>query len=185
MMLALLQIAVAATVLQGRVVEWGTATPVPQAEVELRPLDNGAAPPAVAVTGSDGEYRFQNVPPGRYRLISMRPGFTQGEYGQRRPNSEGVPINVAGSQMSDLMIGMARGAAIAGRIMDRNGQPLPRANVSAVRLAFNDAKPLLTIVQSTITNDRGEYRLFWLPPDSYYVSVRGIGGGPTMVVNPN
>src|SRR5262245_27674038 len=104
MISALLQIAVAATVLQGRVVECGTATPVPQAEVELRPVDNMAVSLAVAVTGSDGEYRFENVPPGRYRLISMRPGFTQGEFGQRRPNDEGVPIIVSGSQMSNLTI---------------------------------------------------------------------------------
>ena len=181
---ALLRIAVIATALQGRVVEWGTTIPVPQAEVELRPVNDGPAALAVAVTGSDGEFRFENVPPGRYRLISMRPGFTQGEYGQRRPNGEGVPVTVAATQITDLTIAMARGAAISGRIIDRNGQPMPRANVSAIRLSFNDAKPVLTIVQSAITNDRGEYRLFWLPPGSYYVYFRP-GTGPTLVVSPN
>jgi len=181
---ALLQIAVVATALQGRIVEWGTTIPVPQAEVELRPLNDGSGAPAVAVTGSDGEYSFQNVSPGKYRLISMRPGFTQGEYGQRRPNEEGIPITVGGAPVTDLTIGMARGAVIAGRITDRNGQPMPRATVSAIRLSFEDAKPVLTIIQSAITNDRGEYRLFWLPPSSYYVSF-GSGSGPRIVVNPN
>src|SRR5438045_3174012 len=97
MILALLQIVAAAATLQGRVVEWETTTPIPQVEVELRSLDN-ASRPLVAVTTVQGEYRFAGVPPGRYRLIAMRPGFTQGEYRQRRPNGEGVPIRVESGQ---------------------------------------------------------------------------------------
>ena len=169
-MLALLQIAAAVSVLQGRVVEWQSATPVPQVEVELRLRDDADAAPRVAVSDRQGEFRFLDVPPGSYRLLALRDGFTLGEYGQRRPNGSGVPVRiVAGQSVSGITLSMVCGGAISGRITDNNGKLIGRANVSAVRLTTVNGMPVLTTFQSTITDDRGEYRLFWLPPGEYYV----------------
>ena len=49
-----------ATLVQGIVVEWGTATPIAKATVELRRVEAGAAP-YVAMTAADGTFGFGSV----------------------------------------------------------------------------------------------------------------------------
>jgi hypothetical protein len=44
-------------------------------------------------------------------------------------------------------------------------------NVAAVQLAYNNGKPVLSAGSGKMTDDRGEYRLFWLPPGDYYLGV--------------
>jgi hypothetical protein len=39
-------------------------------------------------------------------------------------------------------------------------------------MIYRDGQPVMTIAESVITNDRGEYRLFWLPPASYRVAAK-------------
>jgi hypothetical protein len=49
---------------------------------------------------------------------------------------------------------------------------LGKAQVLALRSVYRAGRRTLTIVQSVETNDRGEYRLFWLAPARYYISAR-------------
>jgi protocatechuate 3,4-dioxygenase beta subunit len=62
--------------------------------------------------------------------------------------------------------------AIAGRIYGKNGEPLGNAQVMAMRQVYKDGRRTLTIVQMVSTDDRGEYRLFWLAPGNYYVAAK-------------
>ncbi len=189
MTLLLLQVVIAAS-LQGKIVVWGSTTPLGQVEVELRRADGSNAKPLVVVTNAQGDFYFANVPPGQYQLVTMRSGFTQGEYRQRRPGGAGSPITLArGQRMTGVTISMAPGGAIAGRLLDKDGQPMPRATVYASRSSYVEGRLTLNNIQSAITDDRGEYRLFWLPPGRYYVSFRpvngpGMIGGGNMVANP-
>jgi hypothetical protein len=81
-------------VITGMVVDAGTGAPLAGARVYLEPLDrpllarqthNGAdGSPAfrffqVALTGETGEYRFEPIPPGRYRLHVERAGYGRAE----------------------------------------------------------------------------------------------------------
>src|SRR6185436_13102325 len=103
---------------------------------------------------AQGEFRFPNVPPGRYRLMAVRPGFTPAEYRQQRPGGTGSPITLSpGQRLGDVTLAMAQGGAISGRMTDRDGQPAQRATVQAFRLSYVDGKPLLITTQSTITDD--------------------------------
>jgi hypothetical protein len=42
----------------------------------------------------------------------------------------------------------------------------------ALRLAYKNGSRTMTIVQSVESDDRGEYRLYWLAPGRYYVAVK-------------
>jgi hypothetical protein len=175
-----------AATLNGKVSLWGAATPIAQVEVELRRVE-GPPRPIVTVTGNDGAFRISNVPPGKYRLIAMRPGFTQGEYRQRRPGGKGEPITIKDGETIPLVsLAMSPGGTISGRVLDRAGKPA-RSYVQAMRLSYENGKPKLVIEQAITTDDRGMYRMFWLAPGAYYVMFRpvvaGIGGGA--IVNPN
>jgi hypothetical protein len=68
---------------------------------------------------------------------------------------------------------------IAGRITQRNGEPVVRASVQAFQYEYQDGKRTLMPVRSAVTNDLGEYRIFWLNPGQYFVAAT-LGTGRSM-----
>jgi hypothetical protein len=177
--------------LQGRAVKWGTSEPIAKATVELRPVEPGGQPPYVAKTTTDGTFVFDGVRAGQYRVVATRPGYVTAEYGQRWPNGAGTPLTLPpGRTVSNVPIPMLPTAAISGRARDGLGQPIGNVEVEAFRATYRDGRRELTRVDTAVTDDRGEYRLFWLAPGRYYVSARpqelagnmmrwsvGVGGG--------
>src|SRR6185503_19754018 len=158
-----------ASSIEGTVVKFGTGEPIAAADVSLQMLQGpGAAPmgpPAVIQTGADGKFAFRNLAAGNYRLVALRAeGFVVAEYGQRTPNGRCRPLLVAeGQSVSAVNMAMLPTGSISGRILDRDGEPLARAQVQALQLMYRDGRKVVKIIQSVQTNDVGEYRLFWLP----------------------
>jgi hypothetical protein len=173
---------------QGVVVKWGSTEPLPQVIVELR-AEAGGRPIASTATTATGEFVFRNIPAGRYRLFGTRPGFAPAEFGQRRPGGSGQAFAVdPGQQKTGLRVEMPQGATVFGRILDRNGQPLPFADVRLEKLDYRTGRAGLMPMQSTITNDLGEYRIFWITPGQYYLRASASNNqtfGSSMLVNPN
>jgi hypothetical protein len=168
-----------AAALQGIVVKWGTAEPVAKVTVELRRVEAGAPAPYVVVTTGDGVFRFDGVPPGQYRVVAKRSGYVNGEFGQRWPNGEGLPLTLAPGQAAGVIqISLTPTGVIAGRVRDRLDQSIGNVEVQALKATYQDGRRTLTKVASVQSDDRGEYRLFWLPPGRYYLSARhpDIGG---------
>lgn len=82
----------------------------------------------------------------------------------------------AGERKTDLNVIIQRGAAIVGRVLDENGEPIANANVMAWRRppapngAASPARPdLIPGGSAAQTNDLGEFRLFGLAPGDVYV----------------
>ena len=163
----------ASSSLQGRVVRWGTTDPVAKATVELQRVGAGSSAPYVAVTTRDGAFVFAAIPAGQYRIVVTRSGFVRAEYGQRWPNGTGTPITIpAGRAVSNVPVAMLQTGAIAGSVHDQFGRPLGNAEVDAYTLTFRTGRRALSRVQTAVSDDRGEYRLFWLTPGRYFVSAR-------------
>jgi hypothetical protein len=174
--------------IRGVVVKWGSVNPVSQAIVELR-AETGGRPIASTATLDNGAFSFPSVAPGRYRVIATRAGFASGEFGQRRPGGSGQAISLSpGQQKAGVQIGMSEGATVFGRILDRSGQPLPFAEVRIQRVDHRTGRPGLVDIQTAVTNDLGEYRIFWITPGQYYVCASANNNqtfGGRMLVNPN
>src|SRR5215471_789405 len=166
--------------LEGRVVQWSSTEPVAKATVELRPAGADGAPPYVATTAADGTFVFGSVRAGQYRIVATRPGYVAAEYGQRWPNGAGTPLTLPpGQAVSNIPIPMLMTATVSGRVRDGSGQPIGGAEVEALRATYRDGRRELTRVDTAVTDDRGEYRLFWLPPGRYYLTARhpSLGAG--------
>jgi protocatechuate 3,4-dioxygenase beta subunit len=161
--------------IEGVVVKLGSGEPIANAGVRLTVQDapRAGAPPT-AKSDSNGRFFFDNVAPGTYRLFaSYDGGFVPAEYGQRTPTGEGTALAIAaGQKITGVQLAMAPTGAIAGHVYDKNGEPLGNAQVMAMRQVYKDGRRTLTIVQTVSTDDRGEYRLFWLAPGRYYVAAR-------------
>ena len=162
--------------MQGFVVKMGTSEPISKAIATLTQID-GRRETYTFTTASGGQFFFQNLEAGQYRLSVSRNGYVRSEYGARSPNHPGLPMTlVAGQKMMDVLLPMMPAGTIAGRVFDRDGEPLANVNVQALKYSYQEGQRVLNTVQQTRTNDLGEYRLFWLPPGQYFVSATYAGG---------
>src|SRR5262245_37477440 len=66
-------------------------------------------------SAASGEYRFDKVPAGRFKVRAERPGLVTREFGQQAPGTQGRDVDVRdGARLSAIDITMTRGSAITG-----------------------------------------------------------------------
>jgi hypothetical protein len=156
--------------LAGFVVKVGTNEPLSKAVVTLNSMEGPRNQAYSASTSTDGRFLLEKVPPGKYRLSASRNGYVRYEFGSRGPNRPGLPITVgAGQKMTEVVLPLAPAGTITGRVFDRDGEPLAYVVVQALKYSYQDGERVLNPVQNAVTNDLGEYRLFWLDPGQYFV----------------
>lgn len=142
--------------------------PVAKATVTL--TLEGQQGTASVITGSDGSFLFPSLPAGRYRLAAKRTGYMDAAYGKHSRDGNGSAIIIGpGTNLQNLNLTLTAYGAISGRITDADGEPVGAVTVEALRYSFSNGRRTLTPVKTLSTNDRGEYRLFWLPPGRYYI----------------
>jgi 5-hydroxyisourate hydrolase-like protein (transthyretin family) len=151
----------------------GGNDPLAGATVTLSPVkpssENARIP--TATTEDDGRFTIRDIEPGDYRLSVGSPRYGTVMYGQRKPDGPGAILSIAADRsIPDLRVSMFPTSAIAGRVIGRDGEPVVNANVQAMTYVYQEGKKTLMPVQTTTTDDRGEYRLFWLPGGKYVVA---------------
>ncbi len=72
-------------------------------------------------------------------------------------------------EMKDLTITMTPQGVIAGKIMDKDGDPVVSAQVQTTRYTYASGRKQLQATGGAQTNDLGEYRLINLAPGRYYI----------------
>jgi hypothetical protein len=170
-----LQVAGASGV-DGTVLKLGSNEPLPAATVELS--REGGNEIYSVLTGLDGKFSFRDVQPGDYRLVATH------DSGIYNPALYRRTIEVtAGQPVRDLRLQMALTGVITGRVFDGNGDPVAYARVFAMESVYREGRRELNTVQSVLSNDKGEYRLFWLPPGRYYVAARPDNAQNRMIFN--
>jgi hypothetical protein len=177
--------------IQGVVVQAGaTDTKLSGITVELRreggPSQLSAAPLLSTITDAEGKYYFPRLAPGQYRIAAAGGGFVRTEYGQRRVNGAGLPLTLAANQrVTDATIALPPTGSISGRISDINGQPIMLADVFALKATYQEGQRAFVQVLSAKTDDRGEYRIFWMTPGLYYVNAIVPDGTnvPNLIMN--
>ncbi len=140
----------------------------------------GATPPPLLApevkygkTGEDGKFIFKDLKEGKYRLVAVRSGgvYYPAEYGQRDLKQRGINFPIAAGQArKDLKIEMTPTGVIAGRVVDEDGQPMGHVVVMALTAQFKAGEQREYIERTVLTDERGDYRIYSLGPDRYYVA---------------
>ena len=168
------------SLISGRIVTHdSTPQPVRRATVTLIPEGGGVTGAQIRVISTDdaGRFEIRDLPEGRYTLTASKAPFLDVRYGSTRPGGAGTTITLkAGATMTDIVLKMARGAVVTGRILDENGEPAWGVSVRALQVRNQGGER--TLVQASAafmpaiesTDDRGMYRIFGLAPGEYVIS---------------
>jgi hypothetical protein len=177
--------AVGTAVISGRViVDENDGGPVRRTRVSLTSSDRRENSRAI-LTDDEGRFAFTGLPSGRYSINAAKPGWVTTYYGSSRPGrAPGTPLAIADGQREDLVIKLARGAVIAGRITDEHGRPQSGARPMVLEMRTVAGRKTLSQVfvpalGLTQTDDRGEYRVYGLPPGTYVVGASVSVGATT------
>ncbi len=153
----------------GQIVAADTGRPLKR--VRVTAVSNALQGMRAARTDDQGRYALAGLPAGEYLVSASRDGFLSGNFGQRRALRMGRPVAVAdGQAVRDIDIALQRGGVISGHLFDEDGEPILRASVRALRVAWTQAGRRLATSGSAQTDDRGYFRVFGLVPGTYYVS---------------
>lgn len=147
--------------IHGHVVESASGDPVRKVTVILR---RGQEPGIGAVSDASGAFVFDDLDPGAYTVSVERTGFLFD------PGSERIVAQVQPAPAeSEITLKLIRSGAISGRVFDSDGEPVTGASIQIV--PAGQAKRVPQQSYNAVSNDRGEYRSFDIPPGRYRISV--------------
>jgi hypothetical protein len=180
--------------ISGSVVNSVTGDPIKNALVILNflpgPRVSGTPPtariplpaPMSILAGIGGDFVFNNLPEGQYRLTAEKPGFIV-DQDPSDPLRPGV-ITLA-SSLTNARLKLAPLGVIEGKVVDQNGEPVQGVNVVAISVSVVDGLRTTRSQRSVFSNDAGGYRLWNLQTGKYYVKAAGRGGGTFTYIGDN
>jgi large repetitive protein len=153
-----------AAAIRGTVVEKQTGKPLARALVVVQPVTGSKGATASGRTNPYGVFEISGLPAGMYVATASKTGFAKVEYGQKRWFSAGTPFLLAESQDLSLRFALPHFGAVTGRAVDENNVGIPNCPV----LAYRNTRPP-ELVDKSVTDDRGVYRISSLAPGTYLV----------------
>jgi hypothetical protein len=157
--------------LEGMALDSVTGAPVGGVRIVIEIRDRG--PEYHTLTDSDGRFAFHGAAPGMYNLAASKNGYVGGVgfglYGE--DNGEPIPL-APGERRAGLELRMIPAAVIAGRVSNNQGEPAPGIVMYAARISYEGRRRKMTAAEYSLlaTDDRGDYRVYGLPPGRYFVA---------------
>ena len=157
--------------ISGEVVDAASQTPVEGARVTLVRVVEVAGGATVGddgkrtVTDANGQFAFQQLSSGRYRLDVEKSGFAP----SLDPFESKTLELGSGESITTVRVALDRGGVIAGGIRNGRGDPLPEMTVLAMRILRGEPRMGPEMIQGGVgqTNDLGEFRIANLPKGDY------------------
>lgn len=175
------------TGVQGQVLSAELRTPLRNVRVAVTALDKDAKVDAITraagssrvadvFTGADGRYRAGGLPPGQYKVVAGGPGMFG--LGGGAQISEPVLVEVHEDELvRGVDFRLDPGAALTGRVVDEDGQPVPGAALFFLP-ALGHLDPHFGEI---VSDESGAYRADGLKPGGYAIAAKCTGFAPTVV----
>jgi len=154
------------------------------AEIELKPdaVDGSEASilrQSQTMTDGDGRYLFNGLAKGSYIVSAMLNAFVVADSSGDPAPRRRVIID-EGKAQEKIDFALIRGGVITGRVMDDEGAPLIAQLVQLYTVDEQGQKREyrghFTYDEIFVTDDRGVYRIYGLPPGRYLISAGGEDG---------
>ncbi len=130
---------------------------------------------ATARTDSSGRFVIENLPAGKYDLRAAKEGAGSAIYGARSTREMGdFLILKDGEQRTDIKLHMIAVSSISGRILDPDGDPIPYATASLLRMSRDLGKPVAVHYLESPTDDHGQFHFSRVDPGEYFL--RALAG---------
>jgi len=149
---------------QGRVVQDPGGQPIRKVDIQLMSRDRRANENYTTSTDAEGKFQIDGVKQGTYRVILEHSGYIQ-----RRGRSSTTLSFTSSADNQGLVLHMQVAATIYGKVLDRDGDPMPNVGVRAVPARAGGGY-VGRAEGFGNTNDLGEYRIPNLRPGKYLVS---------------
>lgn len=144
--------------ISGHVFSADTRAALPTVRVDL--VSSHTERSRSTVSGMRGDFAFNELEQGRYWLRAERNGWITAFAGQVSRGDAAQSILLQGGQkVSNVEVFLHRLAVITGRVLDRFGEPIESATVTAQGADWHIAR----------TNDIGEFRIPRVPAGKYVV----------------
>lgn len=157
---------------EGAVTNKISGAPVRHAHVLYVRVASASGEPSSPIsidTDSDGRFNLQ-LEPGPYRLWVEHSGYAPAYYGARTSEGQGTVLALAaGERVQGANLQLVPYGAIAGRVLDEDGEPLLGVAVQVLRFSYVTGRRQLVPAGGASSNDRGEYRVFGLPAGRYFL----------------
>ncbi len=156
--------------IHGTVVDSKTGQPLKGAEVSLRTFSQASRGESnSAVSDAEGHFSFDNLAAGRYRVTASRNGYVAREPRAGGVQRAGMISLSAGQHLDSITLRLVPSAVVAGRVTSEGDEPVPNVLMQAMKYTYQGDKRTLSDAGTSNTNDRGEYRIWGLPPGKYYL----------------
>lgn len=146
--------------------------PLRRARVTIDGVDVDYA--ATTITADDGTFAFDGLPAGSYTVRAAKEPFIASTAGARRIGGNGAPVPLAPGERRRVDVHLPRGGVITGRVQTPEGEAATGIGVMALTTRYVPSEGERRLAQNPIltafTDDRGEYRIYGLPPGEYLLS---------------
>jgi hypothetical protein len=161
-------------VIRGVVNAADTGRPIHRATIRLQGGDGPPFESRTAASDENGRYEVTGLKAGRYTLSVSKPGYLTLAYGQIRARESGRPLTLSESVPLDKVdFALPRASVIVARVIDQFGDPVRNVVVRPYLQRFMNGRRRLSQAGgpiSSVTDDRGETRIFGLAPGEYYLA---------------
>jgi len=146
--------------LTGIVLADDTGLPIANASVRVTGGETRAA-----VTGEDGRFEVDNIPPGSHLVSAVMAGYMLGTAGQRHPADVPTLVEFQSRSVRNVEIRLTPLGIISGTVVDEKGQPVAGAEIVVSRVHSREGCRGCRAV----TDAGGRYRLTGLRDGRYRV----------------
>ena len=148
----------------------------PQTIVQLKRLTDASV--LEVKPDTDGKFRFDAVPAGRFSITVSSPGYIGLPHGSRHVRGLEVAVAVDDMSVADLALELVRTSSVSGFVRDRFGSGMSSTRVSARRWMVSSGLRTLSVpAAAAVTDAFGRYRLSHLSPGTYVVSAVPAAAG--------